>query len=290
MNRFSLWRRFYADTPPDRDPEDSTRPEDFEDSPPITLNPAGGNERGYGPFDNISSLLLADFWWNSENEKSKNELSKLLTVLKDPAFSLEDIATTNWGWLEATLKSSDDDEHWFDDAGWSSTPIDIDIAFHNGTHNPGVIRQTVGILQHRKIIPVIEEKIRNSLDPLSFHYQPYKVFWTKDNDSPAVRVQGELYNSPAFIEAHQRLQDRPPFPGCTRERVVVALMFWSDETQLTSFGSAKLWPCYMFFGNESKYKRVRTSLRLCEHIAYFETVRRLSSVRNLTDQGPAAIG
>jgi Plavaka transposase len=212
-------------------------------------------------------------------------------VLKDPSFSLEDIATTNWGRLEATLKSNDDDdnEHWFDDAGWSSTPISINIAFHSGTQNPGITRQTVGVLQHRKIVPVIEEKIRNSLDPLSFHYQPYEVFWAKDDDSAAVRVQGELYNSPAFIEAHQRLQDRPPIPGCARERVVVALMFWSDETQLTSFGSTKLWPCYMFFGNESKYKRVRTSLRLCEHIAYFESVRPLSSETNPTHQALAVV-
>ena len=32
-------------------------------------------------------------------------------------------------------------------------------------------------------------------------------------------------------------------------------MFWSDSTQLTQFGTAKLWPLYVFFGNESKYRR-----------------------------------
>ncbi|KAH6907235.1 hypothetical protein BKA70DRAFT_1428201 [Coprinopsis sp. MPI-PUGE-AT-0042] len=138
--------------------------------------------------------------------------------------------------------------------------------------NPGIEHKEVGNLQHRRIISVIEEKIRNSKDPSLFHYQPYEVYWVQDSDSPAIRVQGELYNSPAFVEAHQRLQDRPPIPGCNRERVVIALMFWSDETHLTLFGSAKLWPCYMFFGNESKYRRGKTSLRLCEHITYFETL------------------
>jgi hypothetical protein len=28
----------------------------------------------------------------------------------------------------------------------------------------------------------------------------------------------------------------------------------------------------MFFGNESKYRRSKTSLKLCEHVAYFDTV------------------
>ncbi|KAH6881005.1 hypothetical protein BKA70DRAFT_1342256 [Coprinopsis sp. MPI-PUGE-AT-0042] len=49
-------------------------------------------------------------------------------------------------------------------------------------------------------------------------------------------------------------------------------MFWSDETHLSAFGSAKVWPCYMFFGNESKYQRSKTSLKLCEHIAYFDSL------------------
>ncbi|KAH6891571.1 hypothetical protein BKA70DRAFT_1537922 [Coprinopsis sp. MPI-PUGE-AT-0042] len=275
-NKFFLWRRYYATTPPSRDPEQSVALEDLDDSlPPKTASAIQETQTKsrYGPFDNISSLLLADFWWNSANEKSKNEFSKLLKVLQDPSFSLEDISNTDWGALERTLNDQDDDNGWFDDAGWTSTPINIKVPFHRKMKSPGTEIQLVGILQHRRIVPVIEEKIRNSKDASLFHYQPYEVFWDQGDDSSlAVRVQGELYNSPAFMEAQQKLQDRPPIPGCSRERVVIALMFWSDETHLTSFGSAKLWPCYMFFGNESKYRRGKTSLRLCEHIAYFETL------------------
>jgi hypothetical protein len=50
-------------------------------------------------------------------------------------------------------------------------------------------------------------------------------------------------------------------------------MFWSDATQLANFGDAKLWPLYMFFGNESKYQRGKPSSNRCEHVAYFESVR-----------------
>jgi hypothetical protein len=85
-------------------------------------------------------------------------------------------------------------------------------------------------------------------------------------------VHGELYMSPAYLEAQREIQEYPGEPGCDLPRVVVALMFWSDATHLTSFGNAKLWPLYLFFGNESKYRRCKPSCHLCEHVAYFQTV------------------
>ena len=49
-------------------------------------------------------------------------------------------------------------------------------------------------------------------------------------------------------------------------------MFWSDATQLTAFSDAKLWPLYIYFGNESKYQRCAPTANLCSHAAYFQTV------------------
>ena len=53
-------------------------------------------------------------------------------------------------------------------------------------------------------------------------------------------------------------------------RCVIGLMFASDATMLASFGDAKLWPLYLFFANDSKYRRSKTSLQLGEEVAYFE--------------------
>ncbi|KIM50231.1 hypothetical protein SCLCIDRAFT_146036, partial [Scleroderma citrinum Foug A] len=53
---------------------------------------------------------------------------------------------------------------------------------------------------------------------------------------------------------------------------IVALMFWSDVTLLTSFGDTKLWPIYMYFSNKSKHKRCQPSKHLCMHIAYLQMV------------------
>ena len=97
------------------------------------------------------------------------------------------------------------------------------------------------------------------------------MFWQPENCQPPIRVQGELYTSPVFINAHRELQDSPGEPGCDLPRVIVAMMFWSDGTHLTSFGNAKLWPLYLYFGNDSKYRRCKPSCNLCDHVAYFQS-------------------
>lgn len=41
---------------------------------------------------------------------------------------------------------------------------------------------------------------------------------------------------------------------------------------LAQFGTSKLWPVYMMFGNDSKYRRGKSSMKLFEEVAYFQSV------------------
>lgn len=117
---------------------------------------------------------------------------------------------------------------------------------------------------------VIKEKVTSEKDSQLFHYYPYQATWKRTEDSPEVELYGELYASRAFREAHEDLQHQPSTSSNRGlERVIVALMFWSDATHLTAFGGASLWPCYLFFGNESKYRRAQPSAYLGHQIAYF---------------------
>ncbi|TEB38831.1 hypothetical protein FA13DRAFT_1751399 [Coprinellus micaceus] len=104
----------------------------------------------------------------------------------------------------------------------------------------------------------------------TFHYYPYRATWQRAEGEPESELYGEMYSSQAFRVAHNEVQ-RSPITEENRglERVVIALMFWSDATQLTSFGGSSLWPCYLFFGNESKHQRGEPSNHLGQHIAYF---------------------
>jgi len=68
------------------------------------------------------------------------------------------------------------------------------------------------------------------------------------------RVFSEMYDSDVLWEEHNKVQRAPTDDlTCKQKKVIAALMFWSDATQLASFGTAKLWPIYMLFGNLSKY-------------------------------------
>ena len=69
------------------------------------------------------------------------------------------------------------------------------------------------------------------------HFKPYELFWQPTNASEPVKVHGELYTSPAFIEAHHDIQESDRELGCEQPRVVVGLMFTSDGTQLAAFST-----------------------------------------------------
>ena len=56
------------------------------------------------------------------------------------------------------------------------------------------------------------------------------------------------------------------------EYAIIPLLAWSDETHLSSFGSAALWPIYIYFGNLSKYVRGRPTEFMAQHLAYIPQV------------------
>ncbi|KAG2342775.1 hypothetical protein BDR05DRAFT_976388 [Suillus weaverae] len=102
-----------------------------------------------------------------------------------------------------------------------------------------------------------------------FHYEPYQLQWNAPHLPHDVNIQGELFTSLAFMDAHCKLQESPGEAGCDLACVVITLMFWSDATHLTTFNNAKLWPVYMYFGNELKYHHCKPSCYLSNHVAYF---------------------
>ena len=87
-----------------------------------------------------------------------------------------------------------------------------------------------------------------------FHFTPFKMYHMRPDGNSKERVFLEMYDSNVLWEEHNKVQCTPTDDlTCKREKVIAALMFWSDATQLASFGTAKLWPIYMLFGNLSKY-------------------------------------
>ncbi|KAI0071414.1 hypothetical protein K474DRAFT_1735052 [Panus rudis PR-1116 ss-1] len=215
-----------------------------------------------------------EWMWSGSNQKSIDELNSLVhKVLQHPDFCLDELKDFN-----ARTETAKLDEHLTQqDDAWKETGVDIQVPDGKPHSNgDGVPIFTVPGLVYRSLTAVIKS-VWSSPSSLDFHYSPFRLFYqrpgTADNstsESPMLpeRVYDELYTSEAFNTAHEALQQSPPEPDCTLERVVCALMFWSDSTHLANFGDASLWPLYMFFGNQSKYTRGKPSSGACHHMAY----------------------
>ena len=148
--------------------------------------------------------------------------------------------------------------------------ISISVPFPRRSLHPGPSSYVISNFYRCSLLSIILEALK------SFHFEPYLLRWQRSCGGADVGVHGELFSSEAFATVHHDLQDAClDSISCTLPRRVVALMFWSDATQLTAFGDAKLWLLYVYFGNESKYRRCMPTANLCSHAAYFQTVRAL---------------
>ena len=276
-NLFGLFRQYHTTVFPSHDPDEHAFPEEITDlvEEPNPFKADQDEDASYTPYPNRSSFLLGEWYWCHGVQKSKESFKELVKIIIDPQFKPSDIQDTKWDNIDQKLGGDPDEEvEWLDDPlpGWERTPITILIPFSRSTTNPGPQQYTVPHFYHRSIISTIQEKVTNPSSFPHFHLEPYKLYWQPGSMTEPVQVYSELYSSRAFLEAHEELQNSPRMHGCELDRVVVGLMFASDETHLTSFGNEKLWPLYMYFGNDSKYRRGRPSLHLCNHIAYFQKV------------------
>lgn len=284
-NIFGVCRKYVGKDIPSHDPEDFMGLNDLVDastsSADIRQTPNDCGTDSFYPYPNRNSFLLGAWYWSDGIQKSQESFRQLINIIGDPEFNPMDVRDTNWARIDSILGGNQfDGEEWEDqEMGWIRTPVTIGVPIQRTTWKKGTPSidpqtYTIGNFYHRPFVSVIREKLTNTSDHQFFHYEPFEFLWKFKAGGQQIETQiyGELYTSPEFIKIHRDLQESPPEPGCSLPRVVVALMFWSDVTHLNLFSNAKLWPLYMGFGNESKYRRCQPSLALLNHVAYFEKV------------------
>jgi hypothetical protein len=276
-NIFGLSRQYFAEELPTHDPEDSVPLQDLSDMLPTPTDPPNSATRTIYPYPNSSTLQLGEWYWNGGVQKSQASFKELVKIVGDPDFRPADVRDAKWDHIDKQLASDSDEGEWLD-ADWTRTPVTIQVPFQRRRGIPlgpqvGPRNYIITDFYHRSLVSVVREKLADPHHDHLFHYEPYELKWQPGGAPRPVRVYGELYSSPAFMDAHQELQESPGEPDCDLPRFIIGLMFWSDATHLTSFGDAKLHPLYMYFGNESKYRRCKPSCHLCNHVAYFQKVR-----------------
>jgi hypothetical protein len=100
------------------------------------------------------------------------------------------------------------------------------------------------------------------------------MHWHSDPLDPDKHKQiyTDTYTADAMIQSQMEVDELPWQEGNSRECIVLQLMLASDSMQLTSFGSASVWPVYLMFANQSKQERMKPSCHVVHHLAYVPSV------------------
>ena len=289
-NSFGLFHLYDEDSIPINDPEDLSGADPLPTlriGVPVSQPLPTESINLFHPYPNESLWRIGDWYWNQGAQKSKQNFKSLVEIVSSSDFQSEDLCHTNWAAIDRQLGSLEtiydhsqvtrmmtDSEEWQDaDSGWMRRNISISVPFPRRSLHPGPRSYTISNFHCRSLLSIIHETLSDPVRCRSFHFKPYLLRWQRSCGVADVGVYGELFSSQAFATAHHDLQDSHLGSiSCTLPRRIVALMFWSDATQLTAFGDAKLWPLYVYFGNESKYRCCTPTTNLCSHVAYFQTV------------------
>ncbi|KAJ3882463.1 hypothetical protein F5051DRAFT_494399 [Lentinula edodes] len=213
-------------------------------------------------------------WLNTGSSvKSEGETTRLVEeVLNAPDFDIKDLShfSAHRENLRADkAKIPESASNYL--SGFETTSVDIRVP--SGQRNVPSEMFSVPGLHYRPLLSVIREAFSGPLSN-KIHFSPFKLFH-QSSSTEEIRVHGELYTSDSFLQAHDQIQ-RVPLPSeesdCKLERVVAALMLWSDATHVANFGTAKMWPIYMMLGNISKYIRALPDSGACHHLAYIPSL------------------
>jgi len=218
------------------------------------------------------------WYWNEGECKTQARFRELIKIVGDPEFSPSDVQHNDWDCINMMLGDNqvEGDDDWIDatDEGWNVTNVQIHVPFDSGTEIPENRSYQAISLYHHSLIAVMRERIGDPHDFHYFHTEPYKLLWKLPLDPTKckVHIHGELYTSRAFLRAHNELQRSPREPGCQTHMGHLRahdLVRWNTSDIIQN---VKLWPRYVFFGNETKYRHGKPSCNLCNHVAYFEKV------------------
>lgn len=223
------------------------------------------------PFSNMSKYLLMNWYHTGSHQKSEAEITRLANdVICNPAFRPTELSGFN-----AHRENKALDENLanpglapFSTDGWREAAVEIEIPIPIKNSPPQTFR--VPGLHYRPIVQVIRAAWGAAISA-QFHFTPFRKIHV-DSAGKESRIFDEVYTSEAWESAHDELQKQAPEPECKLERVIAGLMFWSDSTHLAQFGTASVWPVYMYFANLSKYVRAAPNSGACHHIAYMPSV------------------
>ncbi|KAG2753045.1 hypothetical protein P692DRAFT_201706406 [Suillus brevipes Sb2] len=210
-------------------------------------------------------------WMNSgSHQKSEAEITRLVKdVMQARDFDPKELAGFS---VKRSLRTLDNDRGQgpvaFPD-DWLEKDIALDIPSKSKGDEARSFR--ISGFYYRPLISVIRSAFAD-IQANAFHLFPFKRLWKDPLSGHQERVFDELYTSDSWLEAQEQLYRQPREPGCSLERVIAGLMFFSDATHLATFGTAKAWPLYLYFGNLTKYARSAPKSGACHLVGFLPSL------------------
>ncbi|KAG1807649.1 uncharacterized protein BJ212DRAFT_1224868, partial [Suillus subaureus] len=220
-------------------------------------------------FPNMTIYCLMTWMNSSSHQKSETEVACLVKdVIQAEDFNPSDLDGFS---VKRSLHSLDGrgkvTATFLDN--WLETDIILDIPTKL-KDDPSTSFSIPGF-HYRPLIGVIHS-VFTDIQASAFHLCPFKCLWKDPLDNHQEHVFDELYTSDSWLDAQDDLQRQPREPGCSLERVIAGLMFFSNATHLANFGTAKAWPLYLYFGNLTKYARSAPKSGACHLVGFFPSV------------------
>jgi hypothetical protein len=241
----------------------------------------------FSPFLNASIFLLMSWFYNGSSVKSFADIDKLIhNVIRHEDFKASDFSPTFSTAHEAERMDKEQTKRpsaKFDsdnslplrpEDGWIvgsiSIPVPCDgVCFKSEADAP---RFVVDKVWYRRPLEVIKMAFTEPAAE-KFHTIPFREYWKPSKDEPEERLYSETFTADVFNEYYDTLRSAPrEGPKNDLEPFVAGLIFYSDATHLANFGTASLYPMYMYIANQSQYIRAKPSEFAAHHIAYIPKV------------------
>jgi hypothetical protein len=210
---------------------------------------------------------------SGSHQKSEAEVMRLVKdVIQAKDFNIEDLDGFS---VRKSLRMLDNNNgkgtvRFPDD--WLETDMTLEIPTRSQEDSPTTFN--IPGFHYRPLVAVIRSAFAD-VQASAYHLFPFRRIWKDPLDDHQERIFDELYTSDSWLEAQDDLQRQPREPGCSLEHVIAGLMLFSDATHLATFGTAKAWPLYLYFGNLTKYARSAPKSSACHLVGFLPSVSKL---------------
>jgi hypothetical protein len=265
----------------------------------------------FAPFFNPSTFLLMSWYFNGSSIKSYADVDKLIhDVIRHEDFKASDFRPTFSTAREAermdknqpstsknqplaskkqpsTSSANSDSFPFRPEGGWIKGSVSIPVPCDGCKlrSEADAPRFVVDGIWYRRPLEILK---RAFTEPAAekFHTTSFKEYWKPSEDEPEERIYPETFAGDVFNDEYEALRATlREGPNAELEPFIAGIIFYSDATHLTSFGTASLYPMYicMLVTSLSILARNHRNLRLITLLIFQRYFKTLPSLLCLTE-------